>query len=195
MKISSWRKKPNQHSFAWRTHVTVWQNCCNFMKVWSRRSKGLTLLPRLTQATIGKMSISEPLLILVTASLWAMAARFIRTLRSWKVWNWERNAYIYPNVSIYQGCKIGNNVILHSGSVIGADGFGFAPNPATNSYDKIPQIGIVTIEDNVEIGANTCVDPLNNGQHIRTEGCETRQSRTDSTQYWQSGRTPLCQHR
>ena len=54
--------------------------------------------------------------------------------------------------------KIGNNVILHSGSVIGADGFGFAPNPATNSYDKIPQIGIVTIEDNVEIGANTCVD-------------------------------------
>ena len=49
-------------------------------------------------------------------------------------------------------------MILHSGSVIGADGFGFAPNPTTNSYDKIPQIGIVTIEDNVEIGANTCVD-------------------------------------
>lgn len=66
------------------------------------------------------------------------------------------NCIIYPNVSIYHGCKIGNNVILHSGCVIGADGFGFAPTG--NGYDKIPQIGIVTIEDNVEIGANTCVD-------------------------------------
>ena len=66
------------------------------------------------------------------------------------------NCIIYPNVSIYHGCKIGNNVILHSGCVIGADGFGFAPTE--NGYDKIPQIGIVTIEDNVEIGANTCVD-------------------------------------
>ena len=68
------------------------------------------------------------------------------------------NCIVYPNASIYHGCKIGSNVILHSGCVIGADGFGFAPNPETNSYDKIPQIGIVTIEDKVEIGANTCVD-------------------------------------
>ena len=68
------------------------------------------------------------------------------------------NCIVYPNASIYHGCKIGSNVILHSGCVIGADGFGFAPNPETNSYDKIPQIGIVTIEDNVEIGANTCID-------------------------------------
>ena len=66
------------------------------------------------------------------------------------------NALIYPNVSIYHGCKLGNNVTIHSGSVIGADGFGFAPG--ADGYDKIPQIGIVTIEDNVEIGANTCVD-------------------------------------
>lgn len=68
------------------------------------------------------------------------------------------NCIIYPNVTIYHDCKIGNNVTLHAGSVIGADGFGFAPNPETNQYDKIPQIGIVVIEDNVEIGANTCVD-------------------------------------
>lgn len=66
------------------------------------------------------------------------------------------NCIIYPNASIYHDCKIGNNVTLHSGCVIGADGFGFAPNQ--EGYDKIPQIGIVTIEDNVEIGANTCVD-------------------------------------
>lgn len=62
----------------------------------------------------------------------------------------------YPNVTVYHGCRIGNNVILHAGCVIGADGFGFAPS--ANGYDKIPQIGIVTIEDDVEIGANTCVD-------------------------------------
>lgn len=66
------------------------------------------------------------------------------------------DALIYPNVSIYHGCKLGNHVTIHSGSVIGADGFGFAPG--ADGYDKIPQIGIVTIEDNVEIGANTCVD-------------------------------------
>ncbi len=77
---------------------------------------------------------------------------------------------IYPHVSIYQGCRIGNSVVLHSGSVIGADGFGFAPNPETNQYDKIPQIGIVTIEDNVEIGANTCVDRSTMGSTIVRKG-------------------------
>lgn len=63
---------------------------------------------------------------------------------------------LYPNVSVYHDCKVGNRVILHSGCVIGADGFGFAPS--AEGYEKIPQIGIVTIEDDVEIGANTCVD-------------------------------------
>ncbi len=63
---------------------------------------------------------------------------------------------IYPNVTIYKDCKLGNNVTIHAGSVIGADGFGFAPG--TEGYDKIPQIGIVVIEDDVEIGANTCID-------------------------------------
>jgi len=63
---------------------------------------------------------------------------------------------LYPNTTVYYGCKIGNRVVLHAGCVIGADGFGFAPTP--NGYEKIPQIGIVTIEDDVEIGANTCVD-------------------------------------
>lgn len=66
------------------------------------------------------------------------------------------NVKLYPNVVIYYGCCLGNNVTIHAGSVIGADGFGFAPT--ANGYDKIPQIGIVTIEDDVEIGANTCID-------------------------------------
>lgn len=63
---------------------------------------------------------------------------------------------IYPNVSIYHDCKIGNRCILHSGAVIGADGFGFAPS--AEGYSKIPQIGNVIVEDDVEIGANACVD-------------------------------------
>lgn len=63
---------------------------------------------------------------------------------------------IYPGVSVYHDCVVGNRVVLHSGCVVGADGFGFAPT--AEGYEKIPQIGIVTIEDDVEIGANACVD-------------------------------------
>lgn len=74
----------------------------------------------------------------------------------------------YPGVSIYHGCIIGNRVTLHSGCVIGADGFGFAP--AADGYEKIPQIGIVTIEDDVEIGANTCVDRSTMGTTIVHRG-------------------------
>lgn len=78
------------------------------------------------------------------------------------------DSIIYPNVTIYHDCKIGNRVILHAGAVIGADGFGFAPT--ANGYDKIPQIGIVTIEDDVEIGANTCVDRSTMGTTIIRKG-------------------------
>lgn len=66
------------------------------------------------------------------------------------------NTIIYPGVKIYQGCTIGNNCIIHSGAVIGSDGFGFAPEGEI--YKKIPQMGIVRIEDDVEIGANTTID-------------------------------------
>jgi UDP-3-O-[3-hydroxymyristoyl] glucosamine N-acyltransferase len=64
---------------------------------------------------------------------------------------------LYAGVKIYEGCKIGARCILHAGAVIGADGFGFAPN-ADGGFDKIPQLGNVIIEDDVEIGANTCID-------------------------------------
>lgn len=75
---------------------------------------------------------------------------------------------IYPNVTIYHGCRLGNRVTIHAGSVIGADGFGFAPS--ATGYDKIPQIGIVTIEDDVEIGANTCVDRSTMGSTYVRQG-------------------------
>ena len=75
---------------------------------------------------------------------------------------------LYPHVTVYYGCKIGNRCILHAGSVVGADGFGFAPTP--NGYNKIPQIGIVELEDDVEIGANTCVDRSTMGRTIVRKG-------------------------
>lgn len=68
----------------------------------------------------------------------------------------EEGSIIYSGVKIYHGCSIGKNCIIHAGAVIGADGFGFAPTE--NGYNKIPQIGNVIIEDNVEIGANTTID-------------------------------------
>ena len=60
-------------------------------------------------------------------------------------------------MKIYEGCVVGARCILHAGAVIGADGFGFMPN-AAGGFDKIPQLGNVVIEDDVEIGANTCID-------------------------------------
>lgn len=77
---------------------------------------------------------------------------------------------IYPQVTVYHDCVVGNRVILHSGAVIGADGFGFAPNNEHTGYDKIPQIGIVQIEDDVEIGANTCVDRSTMGATVVRKG-------------------------
>lgn len=74
------------------------------------------------------------------------------------------NTLIYSGVNIYHDCLIGNDCILHSGVVIGADGFGFAPTP--QGYEKIPQIGIVILEDKVDIGANTCVDRATMGHTV-----------------------------
>ena len=108
---------------------------------------------------------------------------------------------LYPHVTIYQGCRLGNHVTIHAGSVIGADGFGFAPN--TEGYDKIPQIGIVVIEDNVEIGANTCVDRSTMGQTVINKGvkldnliqvahnCEIGENTVMSAQVGMAGSTKI----
>lgn len=78
------------------------------------------------------------------------------------------HSILYPNVTIYHECIVGNECIIHSGAVIGADGFGFAPT--ANGYEKIPQIGITILEDNVEVGANTCIDRATMGATIIHKG-------------------------
>lgn len=76
---------------------------------------------------------------------------------------------INPNVTIYYNCHVGSRVIIHAGAVIGADGFGFAPRE-DGTYDKIPQIGNVVVEDDVEIGANSCLDRATMGSTVVKKG-------------------------
>ena len=79
------------------------------------------------------------------------------------------NTTLFAGVKIYEGCIIGNNVVINAGAVIGADGFGFAPTES-GEYQKIPQLGNVVIEDNVDIGANTCIDRATMGSTIIHRG-------------------------
>ena len=81
------------------------------------------------------------------------------------------NTVIYAGAKIYHNCRIGENCVLHSGSVIGADGFGFAPD-ANNNYKKIPQIGNVVLEDNVEVGSNTTIDRATMGSTFIRKGAK-----------------------
>jgi UDP-3-O-[3-hydroxymyristoyl] glucosamine N-acyltransferase len=81
------------------------------------------------------------------------------------------NCVIHPGVKIYFGCILGNQVIIHAGTIIGSDGFGFAPQ-ADGSFKKVPQIGNVIIEDNVEIGANTAIDRATMGSTLIKSGAK-----------------------
>jgi UDP-3-O-[3-hydroxymyristoyl] glucosamine N-acyltransferase len=79
------------------------------------------------------------------------------------------NVMLHPGVVIYADCILGNNITIHSGAIIGSDGFGFAPT-ADGSYQKVPQLGNVIIEDNVEIGSNTTIDRATIGSTIIRKG-------------------------
>ena len=79
---------------------------------------------------------------------------------------------IYPNVTIMQDCLVGNEVIIHAGSVIGSDGFGFVRDKSGENV-KIPQIGMVQIDDRVEIGANNCIDRAALGKTWVKRGVKT----------------------
>lgn len=76
---------------------------------------------------------------------------------------------LYPGVRVYHGCKLGNRCIVQGGATIGGDGFGFAPRP-DGSYEKISQVGIVILEDDVEVGANTTIDRATMGATVVHKG-------------------------
>lgn len=79
---------------------------------------------------------------------------------------------VHPNVMIYEDCQIGNRVILHAGVVLGADGFGYVMDTSTGKHFKVPQVGNVIIEDEVEIGSNTTVDRATIGSTIIRRGAK-----------------------
>lgn len=81
------------------------------------------------------------------------------------------NSTIFAGVKVYTSTKIGKECTIHAGAVIGSDGFGFTPN-SENNYRKVPQIGNVIIEDNVEIGANTAIDRATLGSTIIRKGAK-----------------------
>lgn len=81
----------------------------------------------------------------------------------------KENTILRSGVKVYSNCKIGANCIIHSSVVVGGDGFGFAPQ-SDNNYKKVPQLGNVIIEDNVEIGANTTIDKATIGSTIIRRG-------------------------
>lgn len=81
------------------------------------------------------------------------------------------NTILYPGVKIYRECIVGKNCILHAGVVVGGDGFGFAP-AGDGTYNKIDQIGNVVIEDDVEIGANSCIDRATMGSTVIHQGAK-----------------------
>jgi UDP-3-O-[3-hydroxymyristoyl] glucosamine N-acyltransferase len=76
---------------------------------------------------------------------------------------------LYPGVRVYHDCVIGKKCTLHANAVIGSDGFGFAPD-ANGVFKKVPQIGNVVLEDNVDVGANTCIDRATMGSTIIRKG-------------------------
>ena len=82
----------------------------------------------------------------------------------------DDDSHLYSNVSVRERCRIGKRVIIHCGAVIGSDGFGFAFEGG--KYHKLPQMGIVVVEDDVEIGANTCIDRATLGETIIRKGAK-----------------------
>ena len=79
---------------------------------------------------------------------------------------------VYPNATIYPGTRIGNRVVVHAGTVLGSDGFGYVRDQETGRYEKFPQIGMLEIEDDVEIGANTTID--RGALEVTHIGCGTK---------------------
>lgn len=133
------------------------------------KKKGISSLASIAStATIGKDCYIEPFVVIGDNAIIGDNTTIMAHTTIGDSAKVGSDCLLYPNVTVYHNCVIGNRAILHAGVVIGADGFGFAPTP--EGYEKIPQIGIVTIEDDVEIGANTCVDRSTMGTTLIKKG-------------------------
>ncbi len=77
---------------------------------------------------------------------------------------------LHANVTVYERCVLGARVVLHAGAVVGSDGFGYAFDPSKPEHFKVPQVGVVRIEDDVEIGANSCIDRATVGETVIGRG-------------------------
>ncbi len=82
------------------------------------------------------------------------------------------DSVLHPNVTVYERCIVGRRCVLHAGAVVGADGFGFAFDPQAVEHVKIPQVGIARLEDDVELGANSCVDRATTGETVVGRGAK-----------------------
>jgi len=80
------------------------------------------------------------------------------------------HSVLHPNVTVREGCLVGDRVVIHASAVVGADGFGFAFDPGVGAHVKVPQAGIVRVEDDVEIGACTCIDRATTGETVIGRG-------------------------
>lgn len=165
--------KPEQPVHATLVRVdNAYESIANLLTLYEKakpQKTGISSLASIaTSAKIGKDCYIEPFVCIgenVTVGDHTQIMAHTTLCDNVKLGN---DCILYPNVSVYHDCVIGNRVTLHSGVVIGADGFGFAPT--ANGYEKIPQIGIATIEDDVEIGANTCVDRSTMGSTVVKKG-------------------------
>jgi UDP-3-O-[3-hydroxymyristoyl] glucosamine N-acyltransferase len=161
---------------------------CTLIRVEDPYSSFATLLDMYNQAKQNKKGIEQPSFISATATIGndCYVGAFAYIGENVKIGN---NVKIYPQcyigdnvtigdncvffagVKIYHECVIGNDCTIHASSVIGSDGFGFAPN-SDNNYKKVPQIGNVVIEDNVEVGSNTSIDRATMGSTIIRKGAK-----------------------
>lgn len=121
------------------------------------------------KAVIGKDVYIGPYVVIEEGAEIADGAQLYPQVTIGKNAKVGKNTLFYAGVNLYAECIVGNNCIIHAGTAIGSDGFGFAPTP-DGSYAKIPQIGNVIIEDNVETGANCCIDRATMGSTILRKG-------------------------
>lgn len=164
------------------------KSTCTLIKVENAYESFAKLLEIYNQFTLNKTGIEQPSHISKTATLgkdcyvgaFAYIGENVKIGNNVKIYpqcyigdntTIGNNTILFAGVKVYHQCVIGNDCTVHASSVIGSDGFGFAPN-SENNYKKVPQIGNVIIEDHVEIGSNTSIDRATLGSTIIRKGAK-----------------------